>query len=95
MQEAWSVQFMPKLPRQVKQQIWNGAQLFPSALEYVTTWKAASIPESAWPLLFLNAARDFELNIMGVKKMGGVAPLFPRGVCAPPFTAERNKSLRD
>ncbi|CAK9071555.1 Uncharacterized protein SCF082_LOCUS35379 [Durusdinium trenchii] len=85
-QEAWSVQFMPKLPRQVKQQIWNGAQLFPSALEYVTTWKAASIPESAWPLLFLNAARDFELNIMGVKKMGGVAPLFPRGVCAPPFT---------
>ncbi|CAK9067376.1 unnamed protein product [Durusdinium trenchii] len=71
-QEAWSVQFMPKLPRQVKQQIWNGAQLFPSALEYVTTWKAASIPESAWPLLFLNAARDFELNIMGVKKMGGV-----------------------
>ena len=94
-QEAWSVQFMPKLPRQVKQQIWNGAQLFPSALEYVTTWKAASIPESAWPLLFLNAARDFELNIMGVKKMGGVAPLFPRGVCAPPFTAERNKSLRD
>ena len=88
-QEAWSVQFMPHLPPEVKQRVWSGAQLSPWALEHVIRWKKARIPEPAWPCLFLRTARDFELNIMGEKVVGGVLP--QGGACAPSGLPERKK----
>ncbi|CAK9019295.1 Retrovirus-related Pol polyprotein from transposon TNT 1-94 [Durusdinium trenchii] len=81
-EEAWSVQFLPRLPSEVKKLIWNGAQIFPWALDLVVAWHGAKIPESAWPCLFLQASKDFELNHLGEKKLGGEAAA--AAVCAAP-----------
>ena len=81
-QEAWSVQFLPRLPPEVKKLIWNGAQIFPWALDLVVAWHEAKIPESAWPCLFLQASKDFELDHLGAKSLGGAAAA--AAVCAAP-----------
>ncbi|CAK9057581.1 unnamed protein product, partial [Durusdinium trenchii] len=81
-QEAWSVQFLPRLPPEVKKLIWNGAQIFPWALDLVVAWHEAKIPESARPCLFLQASKDFELDHLGAKSLGGAAAA--AAVCAAP-----------
>lgn len=64
-QEAWSVQFMPRLPRHVKLQILNGVSLFSWALDLVLLWCRCAIPNTAWPVLFHTEAKDFELHHLG------------------------------
>ncbi|CAK9095754.1 Uncharacterized protein SCF082_LOCUS44969 [Durusdinium trenchii] len=64
-QEAWAVQFLPQLPKSIKEGIMEGAGLFPWALELAEIWKRAAVPESAWPILYQKAARDLEQQEMG------------------------------
>lgn len=64
MQEAWAIQFLPRLPHEIRSNILNGAALFPWALNLVLQWRKAAITESA-------AARALELKTLGVKVMGG------------------------
>lgn len=56
-------------------------------------WRAASIPDIAWPHLLLRAAKDFELNRMGANSMGGVAAT--AAVCAPRQSCEKSPQLHE
>ncbi|CAK9063785.1 unnamed protein product [Durusdinium trenchii] len=54
-----------KTKRQVKSKILQGVALIPWALQLALRWRRAAIPDSAWPVLFEKAARDFELKSLG------------------------------
>lgn len=72
-QEAWSVQFMPRLPGPVKMQTLNGVTLFPWALDLVQFWRKCAFPDTIWPVMFHQAAKDFELKHLGRMGVGKAA----------------------
>jgi len=55
-QEISSLQFLPRLPERIRIQILSGAALFPWSLAKAMMYFQASIPASAWYVLFKNEA---------------------------------------
>eukprot|EP00435_Cladocopium_sp_Y103_P051083 s53_g15.t1 len=55
-QEISNLQFLPKLPERTKVQILSGAALFPWSLANVFCFSQASIPPTAWYVLFRDEA---------------------------------------
>lgn len=52
-QEAASIQFLPKLPVDVRNTVLLGATLFPTVLDKVYWWFRCGLPEAAWELEML------------------------------------------
>ena len=81
-QEAWAIQFMPRLPQKTKDKISKGIAIFDWILEQCVGWRQAAIPDAAWPVLAFEAAKALELNEMGqagsdeLKKLGGEGATF-------------------
>ena len=91
-QEAWAVQFLPHLPAKVKSKFLQGVALFPWALQLALRWRRAAIPDSAWPVLFEKAARDFELKSLGGNEWVMEKPLTRH--CVPTSIACEKKPAR-
>ena len=77
-QEAWAIQFMPKLPQQAKDKITHGMAVFDWIVALCMEWRAAAIPDAAWPVLAFQAAKALELKELGpdLKQMGGEGATF-------------------
>ena len=74
-QEVAALQFLPKLPRTVRDLIFQGASLFTLFLSKALKLHAAGVPPRAWNLLFKNEAA-FHGNVAersGLEKLGGLA----------------------
>ena len=56
-QEAWAIQFMPRLPQKTKDKISKGIAIFDWILAQCLEWRQAAIPDAAWPALAFEAAK--------------------------------------
>ena len=61
-QEVSAIQFIPHLPEKAKQQISNGAAIFPWMLDCVQNLDRMQIPSNVWPIFFQEEATKFETN---------------------------------
>ena len=78
-QEITALQFLPRLPPDIKQKILTGASLFPWCLQKAAWLFSTFVPETAWYLLFKNEAvvHTPQAERDGWKKTGDFSDAWP------------------
>ena len=61
-QEAGAIQFLPRLPEQIRKQILRGAYRFPWCLHLATRLSSAEVPLAVWYLIFQKEAAELEVS---------------------------------
>ena len=61
-QETSAIQFLPRLPIQIRERILAGATLFPWCLSLATQLASADVPEKIWYIVFRKEAAELDVS---------------------------------